>query len=180
MREDLVRVSKTVSHALRHAPAQYGLTLDGEGWVSTQGLLAALHQRHSAWRNLRESDLADMMVQSEKQRFEMRDGKIRAFYGHSIVDKIERDSVEPPTILYHGTTPQAARAIQVEGLKPMRRQYVHLSADRETAQQVALRRTDRPVILQVSAFEAHEAGVHFYLGNDMVWLADPIPPTFIH
>jgi putative RNA 2'-phosphotransferase len=179
LRQDLVQLSKTISHALRHAPAQYGLTLDSEGWVATQDLLASLHQKRSAWRDLRESDLEEMMAQSEKQRFEMCDGKIRAFYGHSIADKVVRTPTMPPAILYHGTTPQAARSIRASGLKPMNRQYVHLSADRETALQVALRRTHQPVILQVSALEAYKAGIAFYLGNDMVWLADAIPPEFI-
>jgi putative RNA 2'-phosphotransferase len=61
----------------------------------------------------------------------------------------------------------------------MKRQYVHLSADKETAQQVALRRTQSPVLLHVSALEAYQQGIKFYLGNDMVWLAEPIPPRFI-
>ena len=38
MHHDLIQLSKTISHALRHAPEQYGLTLDSEGWVATQDL----------------------------------------------------------------------------------------------------------------------------------------------
>jgi putative RNA 2'-phosphotransferase len=51
-------------------------------------------------------------------------GKIRAYYGHSTPHKITQEVTAPPTILFHGTTPQAARAIRVEGLKPMKRHYV--------------------------------------------------------
>jgi putative RNA 2'-phosphotransferase len=68
----------------------------------------------------------------------------------------------------------------VEGLKPMQRQYVHLSAEEATARTVALRRTRHPVILRIDAFQAHQHGIKFYYGNDMVWLADNIPPEFIH
>src|SRR5947209_10411353 len=39
--ENLTRLSKTISHALRHKPADYGLTLDSEGWVPVPALLAA-------------------------------------------------------------------------------------------------------------------------------------------
>jgi putative RNA 2'-phosphotransferase len=49
----------------------------------------------------------------------------------------------------------------------------------ETARQVALRRTPHPVILQIAALQAHQQGIKFYLGNDMIWLADHIPPQFI-
>jgi putative RNA 2'-phosphotransferase len=109
----------------------------------------------------------------------MRDGKIRAYYGHSIADKVERETAVPPAILYHGTTPQSAEKIRIEGLNPMNRQYVHLSAEEETAIQVARRRTNHPVVLRIAAGEAHKQGIKFFLGNEMVWLAEPIPPPFI-
>ncbi|HZS76893.1 MAG TPA: RNA 2'-phosphotransferase [Ktedonobacteraceae bacterium] len=179
MREDLVRLSKTISHALRHKPEQYGLTLDNEGWVPVQELLEALGRRRSQWVSLTEADLREMMAQSEKQRFEIQDGKIRAFYGHSIPERVEREPSVPPVVLYHGTTPKAAALIRQEGLKPMRRQYVHLSAEKEAALQVARRRTNHPVILKVAAREAYRQGIRFYLGNEMVWLAEPIPARFI-
>jgi putative RNA 2'-phosphotransferase len=179
MNHNLVQLSKTISRALRHAPEQYGLTLDSEGWVSTQELLTALGNRRSQWRDFQESDLAEMMAQVEKQRFEMRDGKIRAYYGHSIAEKVEREPTIPPTVLFHGTTPQSAERIRIEGLKPMNRQYVHLSAEEETAIQVARRRTNHPVVLRIAAREAHNEGIKFYLGNEMVWLAEPIPARFI-
>jgi putative RNA 2'-phosphotransferase len=37
---------------------------------------------------------------------------------------------KPPAILYHGTSPSAAKNIMSEGLRPMNRQYVHLSTDK--------------------------------------------------
>ncbi len=178
-KQELVQLSKTMSYALRHNPADFGLSLDGEGWVMVQDLLAALRLRRSAWQDLCEDDFAAVIAQSDKQRFEMSDGKIRAYYGHSVAEKMVKESVTPPEILFHGTTPQAAHLIKVEGLKPMKRQYVHLSAEQKTALEVARRRTQSPVILRVSALHASEQGIKFYLGNDMVWLADAIPPAFL-
>src|SRR5579884_4432964 len=138
MEQKLVQLSRTISYALRHNPTEFGLTLDAEGWVAVGDLLGALRKRSSKWDSLRIDDLARMMDQSEKQRFEMRDGKIRAFYGHSVELKMQHEPAMPPALLYHGTTPQAAKIIRSEGLKPMGRQYVHMSADEETARQVAL------------------------------------------
>ena len=86
---------------------------------------------------------------------------------------------EPPTVLYHGTAPHTAQIILTAGLKPMGRQYVHLSADRGTASQVGHRKARQPVILQAAAAEAHAAGVVFYKGNEQIWLADYVPATFI-
>ena len=179
MKPYLVQLSKTMAYALRHQPGQFGLTLDEEGWVPIDDLVAALRRHRHDWQDVGAEDFAQVIEQSEKKRYEMRDGKIRAYYGHSTPQKVTLEASTPPAILFHGTTPRAARSIHVEGLKPMKRQYVHLSADLETARQVALRRTPRPVILRVSALEAHQEDIKFYLGNDSVWLAEQVPPRFI-
>lgn len=179
MDENLVRLSKTISHALRHKPEEYGLTLDPEGWVPVEDLLAALRRRRGTWRAISLADITSIIAESEKQRFELHDGKIRAFYGHSTAGKVEKQPGVPPDTLYHGTTAQAATTIRREGLRSMKRQYVHLSTDERTARVVALRRTGQPVILRVNARKAYEQGIKFYPGNEDVWLADSIPPEFI-
>lgn len=174
-----VRLSKTISHALRHAPWLYELEVDEEGWTPVADLLAGLRRHRRAWRELTEEDLRAMMARPGKKRFEMREGEIRALYGHSIDMKIRKERAKPPGRLYHGTAPKVAALIGREGLKPMNRQYVHLSADEETAREVGRRKAKDPVILTVRAAEAHTAGVSFYHGNEMVWLAERVPPEFI-
>jgi putative RNA 2'-phosphotransferase len=179
MEMDLIRLSRTVSYALRHHPEQYDLKLDAEGWTSVEVLLQALRRQRSEWKHLCEADLVEMMNRSDKQRFELRDGKIRALYGHSLQMKFAKVAVKPPDILFHGTSPKAVDIIRREGLKPMGRQYVHLSVDEPTARTVGRRRTKQPVVLRILAAEAHRNGVKFYHGNETVWLADYIPPEFI-
>ena len=121
-----------------------------------------------------------MMAQPGKKRFEMRDGRIRALYGHSINRKIAKEATLPPPRLYHGTAPKTAAIIRREGLRPVHRQYVHLSADAETAYQVGRRKAPNPVILGVDAAAARAHGVKLYHGNDTIWLADHVPPAFIY
>lgn len=176
---DNVRLSKTISHALRHAPGRYGLTLNSEGWTPISDLLAALRRYRREWRNLSEADLDRLMQQATKQRFETCKGRIRARYGHSLGQRIDYEPAVPPDILFHGTTPQALPAIRQDGLRPMTRQYVHLSTNEQTARMVASRRTDSPIILQVDARAAHSTGIIFFHGNEDVWLSDAIPPQFI-
>lgn len=173
------RLSKTISHALRHAPWLYELELDEEGWTPVSDLLHGLRRHRNAWRQLEREDIEAMMNRPGKKRFEIRGGKIRALYGHSIDMKIQKQPATPPALLFHGTAPDSAGRILKEGLKPMNRQYVHLSADLETARQVGRRKSPQPVVLVVDAAAAHESGVHFYHGNQMVWLVDRVPPRFI-
>lgn len=66
-----------------------------------------------------------------------------------------------------------------DGLLPMSRQYVHLSADQETAQQVGLRRDSHPAIFAIDAKTASEDGILFCIGNDKVWLSGPVPAKYI-
>jgi putative RNA 2'-phosphotransferase len=176
---DLRDVSRVTSHALRHEPWLYELELDGEGWVTTEALLAALRSERRAWSSLTEADLAAMIAQSDKKRHELRDGRIRALYGHSTPQRLLKEPAQPPAVLYHGTAPDVAERIKADGLRPMSRQYVHLSTDTEMAMQVGRRKADAPVILTVNAAQAHADGVAFYRGNERVWLADLVPPAFI-
>jgi putative RNA 2'-phosphotransferase len=164
------RASKTIAHALRHAPDQYALKLDIEGWASLDALLDVLRQRRLAWQALTVHDLIDMLAASEKKRYEidLDQRRVRAYYGHSIDVPIQYQPAEPPEILYHGTTAQALDAIRKSGLQPMSRQRVHLSEDRETAQTVGSRHPGSTIILTVRARDAHRAGVHFYTGNESV------------
>ena len=176
---DYTALSRTVSHALRHEPESYGLAPDSEGWVPVGALLAALERSSAQWAVLRESNLEDMIRFAAKQRHELKDGRIRALYGHSTAARIEKAAKQPPEMLYHGTDGRAASLILVEGLKPMGRQYAHLSVDEETARVVGKRRDRRPAILSIRAGDAWRSGVAFYEGNDSVWLADHVSPAFI-
>jgi putative RNA 2'-phosphotransferase len=56
-----------------------------------------------------------------------------------------------------------------EGLRPMNRQYVHLSTDVKTAIQSGKRKTnlkegEQPIIIEISAIEAYNTG-HYILLN---------------
>jgi putative RNA 2'-phosphotransferase len=174
----LADLSRLVSHALRHEPWLYELELDEAGGVPVTLLVEAL-RREPGWSSLTVGEVEAMVVGAKKQRHEIRDGRIRALYGHSLPGGVERVSASPPDGLFHGTSPAAAEAIQVEGLRPMGRQFVHLSVDRATAEAVGARKAPEPVILAVAASEAAATGVVFYVGNEKVWLADSVPVRFI-
>ena len=171
-------LSKEISYALRHAPWEYELEMDEEGWVPVGQLLDALH-RTDRWSNICEADLIEMIEKSEKKRHELIDGKIRAFYGHSTPIRILKEEKMPPDFLYHGTARRFVESIRENGLLPQRRQYVHLSQDIETAEKVGSRHDNKPCILIIDAQKAWNEGIKFYLGNEKVWLADTIPSRYI-
>ena len=130
-------------------------------------------------REIVEADLEYIIKTSEKKRHEISGDKIRALYGHSIPMKIEKSIGNPPDILYSKTAKRFLDSILQNGLQPMNRQYVHLSADTETATQVGKRRDNQPVILKIDTKLASLSGIAFYIGNEKVRLTDSVPPQFI-
>jgi putative RNA 2'-phosphotransferase len=178
---DYRSLSKTLAYMLRHGPSEFGLTLDAAGWAEISAVLGALRARRREWRQIALADIEEMIRLSEKKRYEIHANGllIRAFYGHSLQEKIQKQPQEPPPMLFHGTTPEAARSILRQGLRPMNRQYVHLSLDQQTAITVAQRRTATPVILLIQAQQAYRQGIPFYAELNGIWLSEPIPASFI-
>lgn len=173
-KRNYTKLSKEVSYALRHAPWEYELELDKNGWVPIDQLIQALHQS-SEWKNIELDDLKVMIEKSEKKRHEIKGNSIRALYGHSIPMKIVKEEAIPPKFLYHGTARRFLPAIGISGLIPMTRQYVHLSEDIETAIIVGKRKDNNPIILSIDTEKARLKGIKFYKGNEKVWLSDGIP-----
>ncbi|RJQ69191.1 RNA 2'-phosphotransferase [Pseudonocardiaceae bacterium YIM PH 21723] len=174
---EMIQISKRLARHLRHAPGEIGLTLSSDGWVPVQDLLAAL-ARHGQAVTL--AELHEVVQRNDKQRFAFDDEglRIRASQGHSITVELDLPVLEPPAVLYHGTVGAVLEAIRREGLKPMRRHDVHLSADVATATRVGSRR-GTPVILEVDAAGMHAAGYQFMRSANGVWLTATVPPTYL-
>ena len=177
MTGQLISLSKLLSLMPRHEPAQFGLTLDAEGFASIAEVVEAAKLRMPT---ITVADVIAVVgtVEPDKHRFAIVDDEIRANYGHSFEERIAHERETPPAILLHGTTEAAAALILREGLKPMKRQYVHMTPDRALAARIGARR-GKPTILSIAALEAHGEGVAFYRANESFWLADSIPAKYL-
>ncbi|MCK2244037.1 MULTISPECIES: RNA 2'-phosphotransferase [unclassified Crossiella] len=175
--KQMVQVSKRLSRHLRHAPEEIGLELGDGGWVSVAELLTAL-ARHGF--RVSRDELAEVVARNDKRRFAFDDSGmlIRASQGHSVAVELALPVAVPPAVLFHGTVAAALAAIRREGLRPMRRHHVHLSAAEETAVRVGARR-GRPVVLRVDAARMVAQRRVFYVSANGVWLTDGVPPEYL-
>jgi putative RNA 2'-phosphotransferase len=175
--ERLVKISKWMAKHLRHQPERIGLELDEAGWAAVDQLLdqAAAH-RFPFTR----AELEAVVATNNKARYELdaSGSRIRARQGHTIAVDLGLEARPPPTVLYHGTAEATLPAILAEGLRPMRRQHVHLSVDVATAVTVG-RRHGRPVVLEVAAGALAAAGTPFWLSTNGVWLTDGVPASHL-
>jgi len=177
-KEYYLQLSKFLSLVLRHKPSVLELEPDNQGFVPFEELLSAL-QKQPRWREVTESDILEVIDNSDKRRFEVVEGKIRALYGHSLAVEVEYPEVEPPPDLYHGAAWGSIPQILEEGLKPEGRRYVHLSVDVEDAVEVGKRRDPNPAILRVKTGEARSSGIRFFEASDGIFLTEEIPPEFL-
>ena len=168
-----------MSKALRHNPGRLGIELASDGSVALDEFVEALNRRGGWPRTIGEDDVMHVVLHGTKQRFAVENGRIRARYGHSLPLDVSYGQSTPPDVLYHGTSAWAAERILDEGLLPMGRQKVHLSADVQTAVQVGRRHGKDVVVFAVDAVRATHEGVRFYCGNDDTWLADAVPAAYL-
>ena len=167
------RISRYMSYLLRHNPEN--LRMDAHGFVNLKELLNKVRQRFPVNENF----IREIVEESDKKRFEIVGDKIRALYGHTILVEIQLEEDKTVKKLYHGTTADAASKILENGLKPMKRRWVHLSPTVKIAKEVGLRRTKEPVILEVDAKAARKNKIRFYKATEKVYLCNYVPPKYI-
>jgi putative RNA 2'-phosphotransferase len=185
----LVKLSKFLSLILRHQPERFALAIDEHGWASlseVMEIVKGLPNFHWATRadvmavvEEGSGDGSTTLTGADKRRFEVEGNRIRARYGHSFAQPVVYEPSVPPALLYHGTSGKALASIGREGLRPMERQYVHLSPDPHTAALVGARHDEEPVVLTVRAAEAHAAGIEFYQADEAIYLAKHVPAEFV-
>lgn len=177
MNKRLTTISKIISYALRHHPEEFNLQLDSHGYVDIDTLIKNINKQEHL--NIIRQDIKDIMNQSSKQRWGIKDNKIAALYGHSFKLGIDYREIVPPDVLYHGTAPRFLDSIKHKGILPMERQKVCLSTNPKTAKAVALRHDHKHyVIITIDAKRAFDDGVKFYRGNDETILTDKVDPKY--
>ena len=167
--------SKFMTLILRHEALAFGLKPDEHGYVSIDEVLRVMQEDG---RVIKYEDIFEIAGLDAKGRFEIVGDKIRARYGHSLKVQPMVKAAQPPEVLYHGTAGRNVNAIMKEGLKPMSREYVHLSSTVRDANAVARRHANNIVIFRVKAEDAWCSGVEFF-SEASVYLSRHIPPEFV-
>ena len=169
---NLERISKRLSYLLRHSRDPQYADLQG-GWAEVESILNALR--------IDRSTLDTIVAEDRKGRYSYDESgtRIRANQGHSIPDiMVDMECPAPPDVLYHGTATRFLDSILQNGLQPMTRQWVHLSADFDTAIMVG-KRHGLPVVLVMDAKAFVADGNPLYRSANGVWQAKEVPPRYL-
>jgi putative RNA 2'-phosphotransferase len=148
----LDKKSRKMSQLLRHDPKP--LTMDDKGWVDSGELCKYL--------DISMEGLEWIVDNNDKKRFVFSDDKtqIRAAQGHSKGVADDKDyaritAMQEELELYHGTDDVTAEFIKNDKILSGNRQFVHWSADIQTAtkraRQRAFHNRTNPVIIVLKA-----------------------------
>lgn len=159
---------------LRHRPDEFGLVIDEYGFVPLDQAIQAVQERYD---EVEEKDIRELLDSPDQYRFELTERGVRALYGHSFFVEMDGEPMDPPERLYMGATAGAARRFKAEGIGPGDRFYVHLSLNRETAEERS-REPGAPLVAEILAKEASAAGVAFYERGEVV-LTRRVPAQFV-
>jgi putative RNA 2'-phosphotransferase len=174
---DTKHISKLISYWLRHNPEDGHLAIDDFGWVTIDDLLKALAIKGQIFTF---AEIEELSRSFDKVRWEFSTDStcIRATHGHSIEVILDEKAVEPPAVLYHGTSLNKIEAITKNGLLTMQRHFVHLSSEVDIAISVG-KRHGQPILVEIDAKWLEEDGWIFYQTSDNVWLTKGIPAKYL-
>ena len=165
------RIVRVLAFALRHHPLRFGVALDVEGFAGLDDLVVGIRFSHYDWATLDRHQVEAAVRGTDHGRFEIRDGLVRARYGHSVTLGSPGELQTPPDVLLHGTSADALATVLATGLRPMNRAFVHLTSNPDYAAQVVGAKGGG-VVVRVHAKAAADHGVEFFRANPHV-LARP-------
>ena len=176
---ELDHLGRVLTGILRHFPDRYGLEMDPHGWVSLPQIVRAISQKHPAYHWLRVAHLVAIVETDAKGRYEVRDERVRATYGHTLEVDLDLPTENIPDHLYFPVTPEEATIVLEVGLKPSDRKRVHLSKTAEDARAAGSVRTPDPVILEVDTQKARSGGLVIMRAGKTVYLVDQVPAEYL-
>lgn len=165
--DNLTYHSKRLAYLLRHSKLPNHI-----GWIKVDVVQNEL--------GVSLLDIQKIVHEDTKGRFEFSEDKssVRALYGHSIDVNLGLEPTIPPPVLYHGTAEKYIDSIMNEGLRPRKRNFVHLSETMDMAKQVGTRHGS-PVVLSIDIEAMIRAGYKFYKAQNGIWLTEDILPKFL-
>jgi putative RNA 2'-phosphotransferase len=176
---ELDHLGRVLTGILRHFPDRYGLTADPHGWIELSAIARAIAQRHPVYRWLKPQHLVAIAETDAKGRYEVRDDRIRATYGHTLEIELDLPTDNIPEQLFYPVTAEEATIVLEVGLRPSDRRKVHLSKTAADAVAAGKVRTPEPIVLEVDARRAQEEGIVIMRAGRTVFLVDRIPAELL-
>ena len=177
--DELSWFGRTLTGILRHFPEKFEVGMDENGWVDINQIVENVKAKNPRTRWLKPEHVIGIVRTDEKGRYQIRMGKVRATYGHSLEVTLDLPSENIPKSLFYPSNPDEAEILLDAGIRHSDRAMVHLSDTMISAREAGSHRAKEPVIFMVDTAGATDAGVVIRKAGHHVYVADYIPPEFI-
>jgi putative RNA 2'-phosphotransferase len=171
---EVERLGRTIAGILRHG--KFGPNMDDQGFVGMREMIFTIKENNNRMHWLRPHHIVALVETDPKGRYQISGDMVRATYGHSIPLELELPTDDIPAKLFFPTTSEEVNIILEMGLLPSDRSMVHLSLTYDDAMRAGKVRVDNPVILEIDADAAFDAGYEIGKAGRTVFLAKQIPP----
>src|SRR2546428_12611069 len=128
--------------------------MDANGWIDLHDFITALSLRNKRFRSLKPKHVLGLIQTDRKGRYEFRDGRIRATYGHSLDVDLDLPTENIPDVLFYPTSEEELSVLLGAGLRPSDREMVHLSGTFNPALEAGRGRVQIPLNIRGRAEEA--------------------------
>lgn len=172
---ELDHMARIVAGILRHFPERYGVSVDPQGWVEVSRLTGTIRSQHRNYPWLKNHHILALAMTDPKGRYEIREDKIRATYGHTVDVELDLPTDGIPPELYYPVTVDEVDLVMEAGLKPTDRKMVHLSLTAQDAFNAGHMRSGDLVILAIDTEKAVGEGHVVRRAGKTVFLVDAVP-----
>lgn len=166
---------RTLTGILRHFPEKFDLEMDIKGWVNIDDIITNVKMKNHHARWLKPEHIIAIAKTDDKGRYQMKMGKIRSTYGHSIEVSLDLPTDNIPESLYYPSSQEEAEILLETGIRHSDRAMVHLSDTRVSAREAGSHRIKDPVILRIDTSGAIDEGIVIQRAGKHVYISDFIP-----
>lgn len=161
---------------LGHRPDEFGLVPDIDGFLTHKEILQALHEE-SGFSYVRKSHINEVMLSKDRHLFQDEEGRLKVLERRW---RFELDEIPEalPHRLFAAVRRRAHPVVMEKGLKWRDGKYLVLTPDKDVALRIGRRRDQNPVLLEVQADAAQNAGIDFHPFGSL-FLSRQIPANFI-
>lgn len=177
--DELSWFGRTLTGILRHFPEKFDLEMETNGWVDTNEIIDNVRAKNPRSRWLKPEHIIGIVKTDDKGRYQVKMGKVRATYGHSIDVTLDLPTDNIPEALFYPSSHEEAEVLLEVGIRHSDRAMVHLSDTKISAREAGSHRVKDPVIISIDTAKAIDDGVVIQKAGNHVYVTDFIPSDYI-
>jgi len=175
----LDQFGRVMAGVLRHFPDRFDLEMDEQGWLEASEFIDAVKSQRRHFHYLETKHLQAVVETDPKGRYELKNGRLRATYAHTLDLELDLPTDKNPEHLYFACSKEDSTEYLEHGLYPGDRNMVHLSSTRLNALEAGRHIIGKPIVLLVDVRAAEGADCAIMKAGTTVYLVKELPGDFL-